>query len=199
MDFHQIKRVLKTQHTLLDHEWKGAVLFLCNEEHIFLIKRSELMPTHGGQMAFVGGHKMSQEVDGWTVAQREFEEETSLPRDVLEFLGYLPVVITQRLQPIMPVMVRLNISTDQFLKRAKSNGEWDSIIAYPWKEIMREERWEFAWRYGYSKIPIMFHPIPAGSYLSEINMLEPHLLWGATASIVWDFLRLYFEHEASPY
>jgi 8-oxo-dGTP pyrophosphatase MutT (NUDIX family) len=60
MDFHRIKNIL-SQHTPSDSEWKGAVLFLFNEEFVFLIKRAEGMPTHGGQIAFVGGHKKSHE------------------------------------------------------------------------------------------------------------------------------------------
>lgn len=67
------------------------MLFLCNEEHVFFIKRSEKMPTHGGQIAFVGGHKKTGETNPWEVAQREYEEETSQHRSTIEFLGYLPV------------------------------------------------------------------------------------------------------------
>src|SRR5665647_1876927 len=143
MDFHRIKKILEPQHTLLPHEWKGAVLFLCNEEYVFLIKRSEKMPTHGGQVAFVGGHKQANEDDPWTVAQREYEEETNHSRKSISFLGYLPPVMTARMQPIIPVMVKLEIPTDQFLKEVKSNGEWDDILAYPWSELTLENHWEF--------------------------------------------------------
>jgi 8-oxo-dGTP pyrophosphatase MutT (NUDIX family) len=75
MDFHRIKQIVQKEHTLQADEWKGAVLFLCNEEHVFFIKRSEGMPTHGGQIAFIGGHKKNSEFDPWHVIQREFEED----------------------------------------------------------------------------------------------------------------------------
>jgi 8-oxo-dGTP pyrophosphatase MutT (NUDIX family) len=192
MDFHRIKNIL-LKHTLNDSEWKGAVLFLCNEEHVFLIKRSEDMPTHGGQIAFVGGHKILGELDPWIVAQREFEEETHFSGDCVEYLGCLPMVMTARLQPIIPVVAKLTMSTSQFLTEVKSNGEWDDILAYPWSELTQEKNWEYAWRHGFnSQSAVMFHPIKAGSYLHLENNTKPHLLWGATANMIWTFLRLYF-------
>jgi 8-oxo-dGTP pyrophosphatase MutT (NUDIX family) len=192
MDFHRIKQIVQTEHTLRDHEWKGAVVFLCDDVNVYFIKRSESMPTHGGQIAFLGGHKQENESDPWIVAQREFEEETNLKRDVLEFLGYLPIVLTQRLQPIVPVLVRLRSTKEEFFQVVRSNGEWDDILAYPWSSLTQEESWEYAWRFGYSKSPVMFHPLPKGSFHPLVDKSKTHLLWGATASIVWDFLRLYY-------
>jgi 8-oxo-dGTP pyrophosphatase MutT (NUDIX family) len=191
MDFHRIKKVFP-QNTPPESEWKGAVLFLINEDHVFLIKRSESMPTHGGQIAFVGGHKKFSEINPWEVAMREFEEETHLSRQHLELLGYLPAVMTARLQPIVPVVARLKIPTAQFLQDIKSNGEWEDILAYPWSELMMEENWNFAWRQGYSRSAVLFHPIKAGSYLPLENNGKAHLLWGATAQMIWHFLKIYF-------
>jgi 8-oxo-dGTP pyrophosphatase MutT (NUDIX family) len=191
MDFHRIKNLL-SQHTPNLSEWKGAVLFLCNEEHVFLIKRSENMPSHGGQIAFVGGHRTSGESDPWEVARREFEEETGLSSEGLEYLGLLPPVMTARLQPIVPVVARLLISKDDFFKNIKSNGEWDVVIAYPWSELFIENNWNFAWRYGHEKSAVMFHSIKSGNYLTVKQNVTPHILWGATAQMIWGFLRLYF-------
>lgn len=153
------------------------------------------MPTHGGQIAFVGGHKKPHETDAWIVAQREFEEETHLKADVLEYVGCLPVVMTARLQPIVPVLAKLRIPTAQFFEEVKSNGEWEDILAYPWEELLKEENWEFAWRQGYGKSPVMFHPIKSGSYLPLEKNLKPHLLWGATAGMIWSFFRMYFNSK----
>lgn len=192
MDFHRIRQIVQHEHTLDSDEWKGAVLFLCNDEHVIFIKRSEKMPTHGGQIAFVGGHKKENEENPWIVAQREFEEETGLDRNIINFLGYLPIVMTARLQPIVPVMGKLLISTQEFMKDVRSNGEWDDCIAYPWKELSIEDNWEFAWRNGYSKFPVLFHAMRRGTYIPQTHDHHTHLLWGATAYMVWDFLRLYY-------
>ncbi len=101
--------------------------------------------------------------------------------------------MTARLQPIVPVLARLKIPTAQFLQEVKSNGEWDDILAYSWEELMKEENWEYAWRHGFvSKTAVMFHPIRSGTYLPLENNKKTHLLWGATAGMIWSFLRLYF-------
>jgi 8-oxo-dGTP pyrophosphatase MutT (NUDIX family) len=193
MDFHRIKNVLQTNHTLPAHEWKGAVLFLCNEERVFFIKRSEFMPTHGGQVAFVGGHKKPDETYPWDVALREFTEETSLGPEHLEFIGFLPAILTTHLLPIIPVVAKLNLGASEFLDRAHSNGEWDSIFSYPWAHLTIEDNWNYAWRNGFSRRPVFFHTIKAQTFDSPHGNTHPHLLWGATASMVWDFLRLYFK------
>ncbi|MFP5386861.1 MAG: NUDIX hydrolase [Bacteriovoracia bacterium] len=196
MDFHRIKKIVQTEHTLHENEWKGAVVFLCNEENVFFIRRSEDMPTHGGQIAFVGGHKKDGEKDPWIVAQREFEEETGFESEKIEFLGYLPAVMTARLQPIVPVIAKLNLSTEEFMLGVTSNGEWDDCVAYPWSELTREDSWQFAWRSGFAKFPVLFHPMKRGTFIPKTNDFHTHLLWGATASMVWDFLRLYYKsHE----
>jgi 8-oxo-dGTP pyrophosphatase MutT (NUDIX family) len=197
MDYHRIKKVLH-QHTPASLEWKGAVLFLCNEEHVFLIKRSEHMPTHAGQIAFVGGHKQPHELSPWDVAQREFEEETSVMRNYLVYLGHLPVVHTSHRQEIVPVVAKLLLSSNSFLKQVKSNGEWDQMLAYPWSELIKEDKWNFAWRHGTDQSAVMFHSIKSGSYLSHQENQRPHLLWGATALMIWNFLRLYFDKYSDP-
>ena len=168
------------------------MLFLCNEEHVFLIKRSQTMPTHSGQIAFFGGHKKLGENHPFDVACREYAEETQLPLDSMECLGLLAPVMTARLQPIVPVVAKLKIPTEEFFSSIKSNGEWDEILAYPWVELMKESQWEFAWRYGHSKSAVMFHLLQGSRSLSLEQNVKDHLLWGATAQMIWNFLKLYF-------
>jgi 8-oxo-dGTP pyrophosphatase MutT (NUDIX family) len=199
MDFHRIKQIVQREHTLTEHEWKGAVLFLCNEDYVFFIRRSESMPTHGGQIAFIGGHKKTTEANPWVVIEREFEEETGFHRKNIEFLGYLPVVMTSSLRPIVPVLGKLHLETKDFLKNVTSNGEWDECLAYPWSELRIEKNWEFAWRNGYSKVPVLFHALRRASFIPKHHQEQAHLLWGATASMVWDFLRLYYGPSAGSY
>lgn len=139
MNLHRIKDLLQKEHTLSPEKWKGAVVFLCSEEHVIFIKRSEQMPTHSGQVAFIGGHKKPDEMDPWVSAQREFHEETGLESRLIEFMGYLPVIMTSRMQAIVPVMAKLSISVDEFIDRSRSNGEWDFMISYSWEELCRKK------------------------------------------------------------
>lgn len=157
------------------------------------------MPTHGGQIAFVGGHKKDSETNPWSVAEREFVEETGFHHETIEFLGYLPLVFTARLQPIVPVMGRLLVETEVFLENISSNGEWDECLLYPWAELRVEKNWEFAWRNGNSRSPVLFHTMRGENLISRNQSQRTHLLWGATAFMVWDFLRLYYGPKAGSY
>ncbi len=192
MDTHRIRQIIETEHTLQPDEWKGAVLFLFNQDHVFFIKRSEEMPTHSGQIAFIGGLKKETEIDPRIVIGREFEEETGLSADVLNLLGYLTVVRTAKLWPIVPVMGELLISSEEFIRNIKSNGEWVECLAYSWKDLKLRENWDFGWRNGNEKFPILFHSIRKETYISKYQNDKTQLLWGATAYVVWDFLQLYY-------
>ena len=108
MDFHRIKNVLP-QLTPSTIEWKGAVLFLCNEDHVFLIKRAEAMPTHGGQIAFVGGHKKPDETDAWVVAQREFEEEIHAKIEVDNLLAIGEIYFPWGKRPCHQICLYYNV------------------------------------------------------------------------------------------
>jgi 8-oxo-dGTP pyrophosphatase MutT (NUDIX family) len=191
IDLNHVKKIVSSENSLAINEWKGAVLFLCDENHVYLIKRSETMPTHSGQVGFFGGHRQEKELDPWEVVQREFEEETGLDKSIINFLGYLPVVMTARGQPIVPVMAHLKMSPIEFLGKAISNGEWVDLICYKWERLAAEENWEFGWRNSYARTPVMFHAISQNSYLSPTNQKSSHLLWGATASMIWGVLNLY--------
>lgn len=151
------------------------------------------MPSHAGQVAFVGGHRQAGEASPWEVAQREYEEEMHLSRETIGFLGYLPTVMTARGQTIAPVIGELKISLNDFMMEVKSNGEWDEIIVYPWSKLVIEETWEFARRFGdHEATPVMFHTIKSGSYITHGNNDKPHILWGATAGMIWSLLKRYF-------
>ena len=43
--------------------WQGVVLLILFQHRILLIKRSEEVPSHKGQLAFMGGHKIESETD----------------------------------------------------------------------------------------------------------------------------------------
>lgn len=172
-------------------QWKGAVLFLIDNKYVYLIKRSEDMPSHSGQIGFIGGHKKVYESSPTDVAVREFIEETSLDSTTIKTLGFLKPVYTARHWPIVPVLAELLIPSSDFLTKIKSNGEWDYLLAYSWENLIREDSWSFAWRNGLFKSPVLFHHINKSSYLSSGRSDTDMILWGATAQMIWNFLRSY--------
>lgn len=173
-------------------DWKGAVLFLITKDCLFLIKRSELMPSHAGQLAFFGGNKKADEHSPVEVAMREFSEESSLPLHLLKIRGTLPVVWTARGQSVVPVVAEWKSDLDSFFHHVKTNGEWDQSLALPWQILFDESRWDYSERIVLQTQPILFFPFHVDECRTLHQSSDHHLLWGATARMIWDFLRLYF-------
>ncbi|MFP5492562.1 MAG: NUDIX hydrolase [Bacteriovoracia bacterium] len=174
--------------------WAGSSVLLTNETHLILIKRSLQMPTHAGQMAFFGGHKKSDETHPFEVACREFTEESGLHAKNIECLGVLPPVFTARAQAIVPVVATLSMSLEGFLQSAVSNGEWDDLLAVPWSELNNPENWSWGLFNGRTTHKVLMTPIRARHYLHHKNQTDKtHILWGATARMIWNYLALYYQ------
>ena len=168
-------------------QWSGAVNFLFLDESIVLIKRSDSMPSHSGQIGFFGGHKKTDEQEPIQVAMREFEEESGLSRDLVVYEGILQPVMTARQQIIFPVLGRLQLSEQEFFTRVVSNGEWDNVILLSAASIQREELWSYGRMQNY---PIYFFPLlPEFSRYWRSDNQNPYTLWGATAKMIWNFFK----------
>ncbi|MBL7663757.1 MAG: NUDIX domain-containing protein [Bacteriovoracaceae bacterium] len=175
-------------------EWRGATLALLIEDSICFIKRSELVPSHRGQIAFFGGNKKSSENDPIEVIKREFTEETNFSADNLEILGLVPPVYTSADSIIVPVVAKTQMSIRSLLEKIESNGEWDDVFTLSFKDLSQEDLWFKGYRVGeYSSGALLYRPIFAGSYVAKKNSNETHLLWGATARMVWNMLRIYYK------
>lgn len=179
-------------------EWSGAVVFLFVKDHVLLIKRSETMPSHRGQIAFVGGHKQVNETPEET-ARREFEEETGLDGGLIDIKGILDLVKTSTRSNICPVVCEIDRSPEEFIKSIKSNGEWSEALLFPFSELKKRERWTFAKSImGINERTISFFPILKGSYLAHSgDNNKDHVLWGATAKMIWNFFKYYDERAKS--
>lgn len=178
-----------------DHEsWRGVSIILINEDEIFLIKRSHLMPTHAGQMGGIGGLRKSYEQNIAEVAKREFTEETSMSDEMIQILGALPSVMTARNQSIIPVIAWLNTTREDFFNQVKSNGEWTDIISVPWSDLFNINHWSWGRRIGLTEIQILLFPLTPSRYKHYQNKNdETYILWGATARMIWSFIERYPE------
>ncbi len=175
------------------NKWDGAVVFLFVEDSIFLIQRSNSMPTHAGQVAFVGGHKKDGENPVET-AKREFIEETSLDASLLEELQILEPQFTSNQNIIYPVLAKIKMSKVKFLNSIKSNGEWDNAYLIPMDYIFDESHWSRAEVVSVKKYDIYFCPIPKSFAMSQSTLDERGVvLWGATAKMIWNFFKKHID------
>jgi 8-oxo-dGTP pyrophosphatase MutT (NUDIX family) len=177
-----------------DTEWVGAVNFVFVQDYIFLILRSDTMPSHAGQIAFVGGHKSLDEIHPIVTAKREFEEETGMTSSVLRDLVVLEPVVTSKLRRIYPVVSWVDMKPQKFIEGVKSNGEWDNAYLVPTSYLFNASHWSRGSMERGKSYDVFFCPIPKVSVL-EKNPDDEHkvILWGATAKIIWNFFKIHID------
>jgi 8-oxo-dGTP pyrophosphatase MutT (NUDIX family) len=143
---------------------------------LLLTRRTEDLPTHGGQVAFPGGSMRPDEDDPVTTALREAEEETALPPGSVEILGLLDDRPTRTgAVAVTPVVGRV----ERLPRLTPRAGEVARIFTIPLADLALRERWTFttAERQGRPWRIYYFHH-------------EQEILWGLSAAIVLDLLRL---------
>lgn len=171
--------------------WSGAVNFLILEDKVVFIKRAETMPSHKGEIAFMGGHKQQEECP-MENAIREFCEESSMESKVIKYLGLLAPVVTSGQKMIIPVLGQIEMSQKDFFTTVQTNGEWTELITVPIKYLLDKKNWISAsWHATAIHGPIFFCPIAKNTYSSyRLASDVEHMLWGATARMVWNSLNI---------
>lgn len=165
---------------LPDHSGAAAVLVpLCRNPaaggyEILLIKRSDALGYHKGQIAFPGGFREPSDRDLRQTAGREAEEEIGLAPADVRILGLLPLEKTIRDVLIFPVVGAFAMPYPFRLNRA----EVDRILFLPVDHL----------------VSVGVQPVPSpGPFRGEsIGLtLNQELIWGATARILkslWEVL-----------
>jgi 8-oxo-dGTP pyrophosphatase MutT (NUDIX family) len=184
---------LNLSQNLEECKWSGAVNFLFVRDHILLIKRSEQMPTHAGQLAFAGGHRNKSEVNPIDTALRELNEETAIDLSKVNTIGILGSVNSSSISKIIPVISYIDADPKILVNELKSNGEWDEAILVPIEYFRDMSRWSYGISTRENKeYKINFCSISNDAFISTNNDSEfkSHLLWGATAQMMWNFFKL---------
>lgn len=177
-------------------KWSGAVVFLVVENSLVLIKRSDTMPSHKGQIGFIGGHKKDGEIDPIVTAKREFFEESNIPSSKIECLGLIHPVWTAKRKIIIPVYAHYKGSADEFLGSVKSNGEWGNLVLVPLSFILNEDIWTRCNLNGVERYSMYFAPLLFRScrYLYS-GAKDPYVLWGASAKMILNFFQKHMDSD----
>lgn len=173
-------------------QWSGAVCMLVVEESLVFIKRSDSMPSHKGQIGFVGGHKHKGEVDPIATAIRELYEETNIKVDLIDVIGLVEPTYTANKKMVIPVLCHFLGTKEDFFKDLVANEEWDEMILTPVKYLMDQLNWQVAKVCDKKERVIGFCPLrTAGSSVYPKSTAAEFLLWGASAKMVWNFFNCY--------
>jgi 8-oxo-dGTP pyrophosphatase MutT (NUDIX family) len=159
---------LKCAAVLVPLVWEAA------EWHLLFTRRTERVESHKGQVSFPGGGCDEGENTPEETALREVEEELGIDAKHIRLLGRLTNMITISSFRVTPVVGVLTWPT--VLRVGQEEVERVFTIPLNWLADSRN-RWEFTMP-GRKRFLIAYHPY------------DGELLWGATARMTVDFLKI---------
>ncbi len=148
-------------------------LYLRDDQlHAVLTKRRDDLRRHAGEISFPGGRQDLEEEDLRATALREAEEEIGLPAGAVEIVGGLqptPTVVTNyAIYPFVGVI-------EAGLRWTLSAAEVDEVLELPLPRL----------RDSYERRRLLRRGVP---FVTDVYVVDDHLIWGATARIVADLL-----------
>jgi 8-oxo-dGTP pyrophosphatase MutT (NUDIX family) len=146
-----------------DHEW-----------HVLFTRRSERVDSHKGQVSFPGGACDAEDTTAEQTALRETNEEIGIQPHDVRILGRLVNMITITSFRVTPVVGVIPWPT--VLRVGQDEVERVFTIPLAWL-ANDHNRWEFT-MLGRNRSLIAYHPY------------DGELLWGATARMTLDFIRV---------
>lgn len=200
LDFSKLKQssYLKTDPNDEFHkqlQWKGAMVAVIVEHYLFFVLRTVAMPVHPHQIGLPGGNREEDETFPWQTACREFEEETTISAERLEFIACFPTLQSVQRRVYLPFLAKYSASLGAFLQHVVPNEEWERGYLISLPELAESDHWCYSnAKVGDTARPVFFFPltlikdqIAVGSADSDIS--KPPILWGLTARMVWAILR----------
>ena len=156
---------------LLLHHVGGA-------DHIVFQQRTERVRYHKGQISFPGGARDPEDGTLLDTALRETHEEIGVPPDLVEVYGQLDDTETSGSNYVVRPFVGA-VPTDVVVKFVEAKREVRELLHVPVSHLLSEEArsWKVAERDG------VLETTPAYAF-------EDHLIWGATARMLGQFLEL---------
>jgi 8-oxo-dGTP pyrophosphatase MutT (NUDIX family) len=142
--------------------------------HVLLIRRSETLPEHRGQVAFPGGARDPEDADAVQTALRETFEEIGVKSDQIRILGRLDELITNSgyiLTPVVGIM-----SWPQLLKLESKEVARAFLIPLSWLADPAHHEERDYQRDDQIRRVIFF------------DLYDGELLWGISARIMVEFL-----------
>ncbi|MGA9854512.1 MAG: CoA pyrophosphatase [Gammaproteobacteria bacterium] len=149
---------------------------------VLLTKRNEHLLDHAGQVSFPGGSREDKDFDLVQTALRETEEETGLERRFVETVGFLDGYLTITGYAVTPVVGLVQPDFRLQPDPLEVAEIFEVPLEFLCKPANRQVR---ARRVGDQDV---------GYYLFEYNQ---HVIWGATAGILVNFLHKIEQAEAA--
>jgi 8-oxo-dGTP pyrophosphatase MutT (NUDIX family) len=158
----------------------AAVLLLLyenkGEHYVLLTKRTQKVVHHKGQISFAGGARHEKDRDLRDTALRETFEEIGVHPDDVEMLGELDNIGTLTSNFLVTPFVGIIPYPYEFIV---NEDEIDELIEVPLSALMDERN-----------LREEIYVIEGTQYSESIFDYKGHVIWGATARILKQFLDL---------
>jgi 8-oxo-dGTP pyrophosphatase MutT (NUDIX family) len=167
-------------HDKIKHAKKSAVLILFYGEgenlRMIVIRRSNYVGVHGGQIAFPGGRYEEEDGDVHITALREIEEEIGIERDKIEVLGRLSDIYVPPSNFLISVFVGFLSETPVYTIQEREVAE---VIEIPFVDffksgLIKEKEFIVSSSNQASKAPYF-----------DVSNAE---IWGASAMVISELL-----------
>jgi 8-oxo-dGTP pyrophosphatase MutT (NUDIX family) len=171
---------LTSYHEGIKHAKKSAVLMLfyneSDESKMIVIRRSNYVGVHAGQIAFPGGRYEDEDINVQTTALREIHEEIGIPEDKIEIVGRLSDIYVPPSNFLISVFVGY---LDEKPMYKIEEREVDEVIEVPFGDFFKpnliKEKEFFVSSLNASSIAPYF----------DVSNAE---IWGASAMVISEFL-----------
>jgi len=157
----------------------AAVLLLVypkdGDYYIHLQKRAQHLERHGGEACFPGGTPEAGDGDLLQTALREAQEEEGIRPEDVTILGQMDDTLTRT-----GYAMKVFVGTIPYPYAFKPNpGEVEEVVDVPLKVLQDPSSWREEARWQQGKVNITY-----------AYTFGPHVIYGATANIVGQFLDL---------
>lgn len=172
---------LKEAQNRIDEARKSAVMILFFRDELevlkmIVIRRSEYVGVHSGQIAFPGGRYEEEDGDVEITALREVEEEIGIPREKIELLGRLSDIYVPPSNFLISVFVGYLNEKPQYKIQEREVAE---VIEIPFRDFYQSDIVKQKEFFVRSQNASSFAP-----YFDVTNAE----IWGASAMVISELL-----------
>jgi 8-oxo-dGTP pyrophosphatase MutT (NUDIX family) len=154
-----------------------TIHFANGTPHVILIKRSNLVKNHAGEISFPGGNFMEIDIDMLETAVREIGEEIGIKIKRGDVIGHLNAERTLTSRYVVYPYVAL---IDRLPEITSTNYEVEKIIDAPLIPLLKSRENDMKHQEQYS-----IAELPKFNYKNEI-------IWGVTARILDQLVKVFF-------
>lgn len=151
-----------------------------DEPEVILTRRAKHMNSHAGQVAFPGGKKDETDIDLYSTALREAEEEIALPRNTVKPIGRLSQVVSRQGILVTPFIA----SVSSNVELVPNKEELDAIFNVPLSFFLEN-------------LPDRYDRIrhPKGSLYIPCFFYDDYEIWGLSSLILVELLNVGFDAD----